>query len=930
MDSKVIYKNKTQKTIEIKGAEMHNLKAIDISIPKKQLVVITGLSGSGKSSLAFDTIYAEGQRRFIESLSSYARQFLGKLNKPKVRSIDGLSPAIAIEQRVNNSNPRSTVGTSSEIYEYIKLLYARVGKTISPKSGDEIKKDSINTVLDFIKKLKVGDKFLIMIKLEPPKDINFEDFLSLYSKQGFVRIEIDEKILSIEDFDNRKFKNAYLVIDRSIFKDEENYLNRIVDSIENAFNTGNGSMFIKNLVDNSYNFFTKKFQENGVNFLEPNEHLFSFNNPYGACSKCGGYGDIMGIDPELVVPNTSLSIYEECIAPWRGQKLKKYNQLLTKNAHLFDFPIHRPYFKLSKEQKELLWTGNEHFKGIDFFFKKLEQKMYKIQNRVMLSRYRGRTPCSDCKGKRLRKEASYVKVNGRSITELVDMPISKLLDFFNKIKFKGESIKKSERLLKEIISRLKFAKNVGLGYLTLNRKSNSLSGGETQRINLATSIGSALVGSIYVLDEPSVGLHPEDTLKLIDILLNLKKIGNSVIIVEHDEDIIRSADHIIDLGPGAGSEGGEIVAEGTIKNLLKSKSLTSSYLNGSLRIEIPKSRKKIFDKISLIGCRENNLKNINVVFPLNMMVCVTGLSGSGKTTLVKNILYPALLKNKGVFKEKPGQFNKIKGDLDKINSIEYIDQNPIGQSSRSNPATYIKVYDDIRALFSNQKTSKHFGLKPKHFSFNVDGGRCDECKGEGTVKIEMQFMSDIILKCESCKGKRFKNEVLKVRYDDMNIDNILNMTIQDAYNFFSEKSQKRIANKLKSLLDVGMGYVKLGQSSSTLSGGEAQRIKLASFLLKGNNKENTLFIFDEPTTGLHIHDIKKLIKSFNLLIEFGHSIIVVEHNLDLIKSSDYIIDLGPYGGDEGGSLVFEGTPEDLIKDKKSLLANHLRPKLSFN
>ena len=930
MDSKVIYKNKTQKTIEIKGAEMHNLKAIDISIPKKQLVVITGLSGSGKSSLAFDTIYAEGQRRFIESLSSYARQFLGKLNKPKVKSIDGLSPAIAIEQRVNNSNPRSTVGTSSEIYEYIKLLYARVGKTISPKSGDEIKKDSINTVLDFIKKLKVGDKFLIMIKLEPPKDINFEDFLSLYSKQGFVRIEIDEKILSIEDFDNRKFKNAYLVIDRSIFKDEENYLNRIVDSIENAFNTGNGSMFIKDLADNSYNFFTKKFQENGVNFLEPNEHLFSFNNPYGACSKCGGYGDIMGIDPELVVPNTSLSIYEECIAPWRGQKLKKYNQLLTKNAHLFDFPIHRPYFKLSKEQKELLWTGNEHFKGIDFFFKKLEQKMYKIQNRVMLSRYRGRTLCSDCKGKRLREEASYVKVNGRSITELVDMPISKLLDFFNKIKFKGESIKKSERLLKEIISRLKFAKNVGLGYLTLNRKSNSLSGGETQRINLATSLGSALVGSIYVLDEPSVGLHPEDTLKLIDILLNLKKIGNSVIIVEHDEDIIRSADHIIDLGPGAGSEGGEIVAEGTIKNLLKSKSLTSSYLNGSLRIEIPKSRKKIFDKISLIGCRENNLKNINVVFPLNMMVCVTGLSGSGKTTLVKNILYPALLKNKGVFKEKPGQFNEIKGDLDKINSIEYIDQNPIGQSSRSNPATYIKVYDDIRALFSNQKTSKHFGLKPKHFSFNVDGGRCDECKGEGTVKIEMQFMSDIILKCESCKGKRFKNEVLKVRYYDMNIDDILNMTIQDAYNFFCEKSQKRIANKLKSLLDVGMGYVKLGQSSSTLSGGEAQRIKLASFLLKGNNKENTLFIFDEPTTGLHIHDIKKLIKSFNLLIEFGHSIIVVEHNLDLIKSADYIIDLGPYGGDEGGSLVFEGTPEDLIKDKKSLLANHLRPKLSFN
>ena len=929
MDSKLINKNKVQKSIEIKGAEMHNLKSIDISIPKKKLVVITGLSGSGKSSLAFDTIYAEGQRRFIESLSSYARQFLGKLNKPKVKSIDGLSPAIAIEQRVNNSNPRSTVGTSSEIYEYIKLLYARVGKTISPISGNEIKKDSVNSVLDYVKKLNIGDKFLIMIKLEPPKGLNLKDYLSLYSKQGFARIEIDEKILLIDDFDNRNFKKAYLVIDRSIFKNDEDYINRIVDSIENAFNTGNGSLYIKNLVDNSYVFFTKKFQENGINYLEPNEHLFSFNNPYGACPTCGGYGDIMGIDPELVIPNTSLSVYEDCIAPWRGQKLKKYKQLLVNNAHVFDFPIHRPFFELSKEQKDLLWTGNEHFKGIDFFFKKLEQKMYKIQNRVMLSRYRGRTTCSDCKGKRLRKEATYIKVNGLSITELVDMPISKLLDFFKQIKLKGEAMRKSQRLLKEIISRLEFSKNVGLGYLTLNRKSNSLSGGETQRINLATSLGSALVGSIYVLDEPSVGLHPEDTLKLIEILLNLKKIGNSVIVVEHDEDIIRSADHIIDLGPGAGSQGGDVVASGNIKKILKSDSLTSGYLNGSLNIDIPESRRKISKKLSLTGCRENNLKNINVDFPLNMIVCITGLSGSGKTTLVKNILYPALLKSKGVFKEKPGQFDQVEGDLAEINSIEYIDQNPIGQSSRSNPATYIKVYDEIRNLFSNQKTSKHFGLKPKHFSFNVDGGRCDECKGEGSIKIEMQFMSDIVLKCETCKGKRFKKEVLKAKFVNKNIDDILNLTIQDAYNFFQENNQTKITNKLKALLDVGMGYVKLGQSSSTLSGGEAQRIKLASFLLKGSSKEKTLFIFDEPTTGLHFHDIKKLIKSFNLLIEFGHSIVVVEHNLDLIKSSDYIIDLGPYGGEDGGNLVFNGTPEDLIKDGNSLLSSHLRPNLSI-
>ena len=637
----------------------------------------------------------------------------------------------------------------------------------------------------------------------------------------------------------------------------------------------------------------------------------------------------MGIDPDLVIPNKGLSVYDDCIAPWRGQKLKKYKQLLVKNAHLFDFPIHRPYYKLTNEEQALVWDGNEHFKGINYFFSKLEKKMYKIQNRVMLSRYRGRTKCSDCKGKRLRKEAEYVKINDTSIFDLVDTSIEKNLDFFTQLKLNSNEIKKSKRIIKEIVNRLSFLCDVGLSYLTLNRKSNTLSGGETQRINLATSLGSALVGSIYVLDEPSVGLHPEDTTKLIKILKNLKQLGNSVIVVEHDEDIIRSADQIIDLGPGAGSQGGEIIAQGSLEKIVETKSLTAEYLNKNNLIEIPQNRRKSKSKIYLKGCRENNLKNINVEIPLNSLVCITGISGSGKTTLVKEILYPALLKEKGIFKEKPGEFDKIGGNLDKIDSIEYIDQNPIGTSSRSNPATYIKAYDDIRNLFSLQKTAKQFSLKPKHFSFNVDGGRCDECKGEGEIKIEMQFMSDIKLKCESCKGKRFKKPVLQVEYMDKNIDDILTMTIDNAYDFFLSNNQNKIASKLKCLIDVGMGYVNVGQSSSTLSGGEAQRIKLASFLLKGKNKENTLFIFDEPTTGLHFHDIKKLLKSFNYLIEFGHSIIVVEHNIDLIKSSDHIIDLGPYGGDKGGEVVFTGTPEQLVKDKNSLLSKFLKPKFSF-
>ena len=919
-------KQKSEEII-IEGAEMHNLKNISLKIPKKQLIVITGLSGSGKSSLAFDTIFAEGQRRFIESLSSYARQFLGKIKKPKVKKIQGLSPAIAIEQKVNNSNPRSTVGTSSEIYDYIKLLYSRIGKTYSPITGKEVVKENVNTVIDYINTFDEGDKFLVMTELVCPKNIDLQQYLKLFLDEGYARIESNGTICQIEEFDFKSNENLFLVVDRSIYKKDKDYLDRITDSIENAFYQGNDEMYVKSLKDNKYKLFSKKFEQDGIKFLKPTEHLFSFNNPYGACSNCNGYGDIMGIDPELVIPNTGLSVYEECIAPWRGQKLSKYKDLLVNNSQKFNFPIHRPYFKLTEIEKKLLWEGNEHFKGINFFFSKLEKKMYKIQNRVMLSRYRGRTKCSECNGTRLRKEADYVKINGSSISDLVNLPIENVLDFFNKIKLSDSDLKKCNRVIAEIKSRLSFLCKVGLPYLTLNRKSNTLSGGETQRINIATSIGSALVGSIYVLDEPSVGLHPEDTSKLISILQNLRSLGNTVIIVEHDEDIIRSSDQIIDLGPGAGILGGEIVAQGSIKQILNSNTITTKYLKNQYEINVPPKRRIRSKRIELKGCRENNLKNLNVNFPLNSLVCVTGISGSGKTTLVKKILYPALLQSKGIYTTKPGQFSSIGGNIEDIDSIEFIDQNPIGQSSRSNPVTYIKAYDDIRNLFAKQSASKQFSFKPKHFSFNVDGGRCDDCKGEGTIKVEMQFMADINLLCETCKGKRFKKNVLQVKYQNKNIDDILKMTIDEGYNFFIENGQNKIANKLKALIDVGMGYVSLGQSSSTLSGGEAQRIKLASFILKGQSADKTLFIFDEPTTGLHFHDIKKLLNSFNHLINYGHSIIVVEHNIELIKSSDYIIDLGPYGGSNGGELVFEGSPEKLVKNKKSLLTKFLKPKL---
>ncbi|MDC6480449.1 excinuclease ABC subunit UvrA [Flavobacteriaceae bacterium] len=912
--------------IKIRGAKMHNLKNIDLDIPKNQLIVITGLSGSGKSSLAFDTLYAEGQRRYIESLSSYARQFLGKLNKPLVDSITGISPAIAIEQKVNNSNPRSTVGTSSEIYDYLKLLFARIGKTYSPISNLEVKKDSISSVIKKIKEFSVGDKFIIMSQKNIDKLSDSKQSINLIKEQGFARIKINNQIKRIEELDSLDTKSFYLVVDRSVYQENNDYLNRLSDSIELAFYEGKGKITIENLNLKKEFHFNNNFEKDDIKFNEPSQHLFSFNNPLGACSTCGGYGDIVGIDPELVVPNTGLSIYENAIAPWRGEKLKKYKNELIKNASNFKFPIHKPYYKLSNDQKKLVWEGNEYFKGINYFFNKLESKIYKIQNRVMLSRYRGKTTCSDCNGNRLKKESSFVKINNKSITELVHMPISSVINFFNNLKLNKYENKLAKRVLKEINSRLKFINNVGLGYLTLNRRSSTLSGGESQRINLATSLGSSLVSSLYVLDEPSIGLHPRDTEKLIEILKELTNLGNTVIVVEHDEDIIRCADHVIDIGPKAGSNGGLVVAQGTIKEVLKSNSLTSKYLNNQEEIIKPEKPRYSSGNIIIKGARENNLKNINVEFPLNNLTVVTGVSGSGKTTLVKKILYPALLKEKGIFKIKPGQFDSISGDISKIDEIEFIDQNPIGTSSRSNPVTYLKIYDDIRNLYSSLKLSKLNNYKAKHFSFNVDGGRCDNCKGEGNVKIEMQFMADVSLVCENCKGKRFKNEILKVKYHKKTIDDILTMTVDEAINFFSVHENKKISSKLKPLQDVGMGYVQLGQSSSTLSGGEAQRIKLATFLLKGNKGKKTLFIFDEPTTGLHFHDIKKLLNSFNSLIDNGHSIVVVEHNLDLIKCSDNIIDLGPDGGENGGDLIFNGTPSNLVLEKKSRLKKYLELK----
>ncbi|MCL7753164.1 excinuclease ABC subunit UvrA [Polaribacter sp. Z022] len=920
-----------KENIIIKGAKLHNLKDIDVVIPRNKLVVITGLSGSGKSSLAFDTLYAEGQRRYVESLSSYARQFLGKLHKPKVDYIKGIAPAIAIEQKVNSTNPRSTVGTSTEIYDYIKLLYARIGKTFSPISGKEVKKDTVSDVVNFVKEFEERTKLLLLAPITIDENRDLKTVLQVLEQQGYARLKWNETIYRIADFPQKEYKNEtlFLVVDRIITKNDEDFYNRLADAIQTAFFEGKGVCFIENLGDNKVAEFSNKFDLDGMSFLEPNTHLFSFNNPYGACPTCEGYGNVIGIDAELVIPNTGLSIMEDCIFPFKTDSYRHYKEDLIDVAYQFDIPIHKPWFELSEKQKELVWSGNKSFKGINHFFTALEEKSYKIQNRVMLSRYRGKTKCTTCNGKRLREETNFVKINNKTISDLVTLPLDELTVFFKNLKLNKYEEKIGKRLLTEINNRLQFLNDVGLSYLTINRTSNTLSGGESQRINLATSLGSSLVGSMYILDEPSIGLHPKDTERLIGVLKNLRDLGNTVVVVEHDEDIMKEADYIIDIGPEAGTYGGNVVAEGNFKDILKSDSLTAKYLNEELKIEIPTKRRTSKNNVQIVGARENNLKNINVTFPLNCLSVITGVSGSGKSTLVKNILYPTMQKKLISYGDKIGQHTEIKGSYDNLKHVEFIDQNPIGRSSRSNPVTYIKAYDDIRMLFSNQKLSNIRNYKPKHFSFNVEGGRCEVCKGEGEVTIEMQFMADVHLECEVCNGKRFKKEVLEVKFDGKSIDDILNLTIDEAVTFFSENLVPKIASKLKPLQDVGLGYVQLGQSSSTLSGGEAQRIKLASFLVKGNTKDKALFIFDEPTTGLHFHDIKKLLASFNALIEKGHSIIVIEHNIELIKCADYIIDLGLEGGKNGGNLIFEGTPEELANNKESYTAKYLKEKLVF-
>ena len=919
-----------KENIIIKGANLHNLKNIDVVIPRNKLVVITGLSGSGKSSLAFDTLYAEGQRRYVESLSSYARQFLGRLNKPKVDYIKGIAPAIAIEQKVNSTNPRSTVGTTTEIYDYLKLLFARIGKTYSPISGKEVKKHTVSDVIHFISKFEDGTKLLLLAPIILEEGRTIENKLQTLQQQGYARIKVKDEVLRIDEALKSKIKtdkNLFLVVDRIVFKNDEDFLNRLADAVGTAFFEGVGTCIIESLKDKKQTLFNNKFELDGMSFLEPNAHLFSFNNPYGACPKCEGYGDVIGIDDDLVVPNTALSVYENAIFPWRGESMSWYRDQLVNNSHHFDFPIHKPYFQLSDEQKALIWKGNQYFEGLDAFFAELESKAYKIQNRVMLSRYRGKTKCNVCKGKRLREEANYVKINDATITNLVDLPIDELTVFFKKLKLNDNDAKIAKRLLAEINTRLGFLTNVGLNYLTLNRKSNTLSGGESQRINLATSLGSSLVGSMYILDEPSIGLHPKDTKRLIEVLKSLRDLGNTVIVVEHDEDIMKAADAIIDIGPEAGTFGGEVVAVGNFKEILASDTLTAKYLNGQLEIEVPKKRRTSKYSVEVFGARENNLQNIDVTFPLEMLTVITGVSGSGKSTLVKKILFPAIQKKLTGFSDKIGQVSEVKGNYSNIQHVEFVDQNPIGRSSRSNPVTYIKAYDDIRALFASQKLSKIRNYAAKHFSFNVDGGRCETCKGEGEVTIEMQFMADVHLTCDTCGGKRFKKEVLEVKFEGKSIDDILNLTIDDAIDFFKTHKQTKIQGKLQPLQDVGLGYVTLGQSSSTLSGGEAQRIKLATFLGKGSKSDNALFIFDEPTTGLHFHDIKKLLKSFQALIAKGHSIIVIEHNIDLIKCADYIIDLGPEGGKHGGKLVAFGTPEDIVKNKASVTGKYLKEKL---
>lgn len=922
------------KYIEIKGAKVHNLKNIDLKIERNKLIVITGLSGSGKSSLAFDTLYAEGQRRYVESLSSYARQFLGRVNKPEVDFIKGIPPAIAIEQKVNTRNPRSTVGTSTEIYDYIKLLFARIGKTTSPISGNIVKKHYTNDIIEYLNEFPEETKALILAPLQLSNGRSIEQVLDILQQQGFSRIEVDNEIIRIQDFDaSKKYKSLHIVIDRISINSEQDTISRIADSTQTAYFEGHGTCIVKVLLENSNTeqVFSNKFEADGIVFEEPSVNMFSFNNPLGACPKCEGYGQTIGIDPDLVIPNKSLSIYEDAVACWRGEKMAEWKNKLIYNAESFDFPIHKPINQLTEEQLQLLWTGNKFFKGLNRFFEYIEEKAYKIQFRVMLSRYRGRTTCPECKGTRLKKETNNVKVGDKSISEIVGLPITELANYIKNIKLDKHEQKIAQRLFIEINNRIQFLLDVGLGYLTLNRLSSTLSGGESQRINLATSLGSSLVGSLYILDEPSIGLHSRDTELLIKVLRNLQQIGNSVIVVEHDEDIIRAADTIVDIGPLAGRHGGEVVFIGNHDELIDSKdSLTTKYLTNTLQIPLPETRRKWNNYIEIEGARENNLKNISVKIPLNILSVVTGVSGSGKSSLISKVFYTALKKRYGGHSDQSGHFDKLGGDLSLLTDVEFVDQNPIGKSSRSNPVTYIKAYDEIRKLYSEQKAAKLMGYKPSHFSFNVDGGRCEECQGEGTIKIEMQFMADVELVCESCKGQRFKPDVLEVQYKNKSIHQVLDMTINEAVDFFSINKNtitNKITKKLQTLVDVGLGYVKLGQSSSTLSGGESQRIKLASFLTKEKDSNPMLFIFDEPTTGLHFHDINNLLKSFNALIAKGNTILIIEHNHEIIKNADWVIDLGPEGGNKGGNIVFEGTPEELAKCEDSYTGKYLVDKL---
>jgi excinuclease ABC subunit A len=931
-----------QGNIIIKAARVHNLKNVDVEIPRNKLVVITGLSGSGKSSLAFDTLYAEGQRRYVESLSAYARQFLGRMSKPEVDYIKGIPPAIAIEQKVNTRNPRSTVGTSTEIYEYMKLLYARIGKTYSPVSGELVKKHEAQDVVEAALQFPDDTRIMVLTRVTPSAERDMREELRSLQMQGFSRVETAGEILKIEDLTEDKKRDLnnqeiFLVVDRLTVDKSQTGISRITDSVETAFFQSNGSCLLKIFAETGEQslYFSKSFEADGMQFETPTIHTFSFNSPLGACPTCEGFGRVIGIDEDLVIPNKTLSVYEDAVACWKGEVMSEYKKQLIQSADKFNFPIHKPYYELTDEQRELLWNGNKYFEGINAFFKMLEANQYKIQYRVMLARYRGKTTCPECKGSRLKKEASYIRVSGKSISDLVLMPVHKLKLFFDNITLEEHEAKVAKRLLLEIDNRLLFLLDVGLGYLTLNRLSNSLSGGESQRINLATSLGSSLVGSLYILDEPSIGLHSRDTYLLIKVLKQLRDLGNTVVVVEHDEEIMRAADYIIDIGPFAGRKGGEVVFQGNTSELEKQsaevaeKSFTLKYLLHKESIDIPLHRRKWNNFIEVKGARENNLKNIDVKFPLNVMTVVTGVSGSGKSSLVRNVFYAALKKYYGGVADRTGQFGALSGSMHLARDVEFVDQNPIGRSTRSNPVTYIKAYDEIRKLFADQQLSKQMGYSASYFSFNTAGGRCEECQGEGTVTVEMQFMADLVLECEHCHGKRFKQDILEVLYKGNSIYDVLEMTVNQAIEFFEAQSgstEKKIVKRLKPLQDVGIGYVKLGQSSSTLSGGESQRVKLASFL--ANEKpEPTIFVFDEPTTGLHFHDIKTLLKAFDALIAKGHTIIIIEHNLEVIKCADHIIDIGPEGGENGGKLVFEGTPEDIIQCKDSYTGKFLKDKL---